>query len=1393
LYGVTKGEIEEGTEYYAFQMSKAKVAYALGIPFDQIEVISMSANEAMSRKEVISEEYDLVYVGGDASAYIPYMSVNYKGASGFTWQKDILDKMTSGFTSFDMYTHTGNFVEYINAGGSSEQPWRLIGDRVGGGTTPNSVEYSGYDISTIKRDELKKYVDMGLPIVVDNVVAQAFEKSYQYDENNKKSKEQPSRLKQLQLHDIDPDCNMYQFLAYAYEASLTENGSNVGWGLIDSTKYNPDNTYDDVKVDENDELDGVFYEGYTIHEKKVDNSDGTFGNTLGSTVTVYRNSVSNDMKLLVDTSAKRPQLGLSSYPKQYREGDKQCVNYGTEVSFKATVKPPSTDTSGQSYTVYLIVDTNGDGVYAEGEIRDEQVCTGESEVELSYAIAEDYLGMVNWKVLAVSADGNSCDVQTGNALFKADPKYQKPIRILQIMPTEDPQPDKQYYNDVKDKHSLYFCTECQMATKVIKNNHTLDSTDTEKYYIQSAKDNATIFDGDIIVGKHMHDFGIPIYDSLTSLDNWEENFADVLTHGDNPDTDEVEYALGYGDYKFEIDILNIGQFEELCEAALTRTEEESEAAGEIATKARADYESGIESSVIDTLASALEIQLYAAVDHIRTTGNGGNFRDIILEGIGTSDAPGQWMIDRQYYKFWTYFNDKTASSKNMLSNYAELKKAYDDYRIEYDKYVGYYESYCINNRQYGDADNWLNNNYNVLIFGLADEFGQRDMSVAACDQVKAFAANGGSVINTHDTVTARAKGAKVLTQELREFCGMDRFHVVGVKNDSSELAINTPIHTKKQLELGKWSNVSYEFEIDKRDILIQLDGDSNVESIQEVGEEKTSIESINVTLVGGNQWTPLTYREKGTNDWNTITWNGVETSFTVEQGATYVGGTCDVGTKNMSGTLDVATGALTIAEDDTEVTDEGIKVEVTVTNNGAVVPDGTPIVFSFRGKDTTVTTVNGIATIYVDATAMASPTSMPTGVQYRRYVTSNPAKYFWTERLQAASEADYAAVIAANGLADYIKPNTPAGITDIYAAGDAASVPVGPFRYATTFPERMHQADLETDGWNYKPIYGTRRATKVNTGGVTMYPFAISDTLVISPTHPQTYTLDLEDPSVAVWYTLAPTVITENPANGEAAVNAESARWVSSFFAASPRDGMNNYFLYSKDNIFYTGAGHMAVTGRFKNNNDERRLFINVIVNCATKGTSKPSLKLYNKCDEEGSTHVNCDCKYVDPKNDKDNDELAKNLNTLFFNKTIDMYQYNIEEDQTEIYPEFDFKAIAGSANIKKIDVFYDLDYGTGEGQDTSDTYTNDPDHVLITSYDKSDDMDGVRAKLRKSLFEDTLVLKDEYFKNYQDYTYIVIRVQDDKNQWKSARVKINIIPYLFDLTDASNNGKKLS
>ena len=63
----------------------------------------------------------------------------------------------------------------------------------------------------------------------------------------------------------------------------------------------------------------------------------------------------------------------------------------------------------------------------------------------------------------------------------------------------------------------------------------------------------------------------------------------------------------------------------------------------------------------------------------------------------------------------------------------------------------------------------------------------------------------------------------------------------------------------------------------------------------------------------------------------------------------------------------------------------------------------------------------------------------------------------------------------------------------------------------------------------------------------------------------------------------------------------------------------------------------------------------------------------------------------------------------------------------------------------------------------------------------------GKRQRLREATFGDKLLLKPEYFVPYNNsYTYIVVRAQDKGGTVKSARIKINIIPHLFDLTDAT-------
>lgn len=1367
LSGVTKDEIEDGTEYYAFELSKAKIAHATGIAYNQIEVVQMSANELISSKDVISEEYDLVYVGGDASALLPYNAINYTSGDYGGMIGDI-NRYVKAFTAFDMYTHTGHFVNY-----------QLEYNKVTGGT--NSVTFNGNDLTTIKRDELMDYVDSGLPIIIDQKVAAAFERSYQYDKDNENATS-PSRLEQLKLHDIDPDCNMYQFLAYAYEKGVVDSAVNVGWGLIDAAT--------DEKQVENvkevlDENTGV-----------IQTIDRAYGNTLGTTVTVYNPTCEAKITDLITLSATRPSLSVTEYPKQYVEGNDATTNTSATATFKASVKSSSTDVTTGSYKMTLLVDANGDGTYSETEEVDSKSCSAGEEVSLSYALDEDFFGLVNWKIKVTDSKGVLCDVTSGNAFFKVTEDMKKTVRVLQLMPVDE---TSESANAIGDGHSLYFCTECQQATKVIGNNITINSNATQRINLDSYNNSATVF-GNVNVGKHEHDFGVVKYDSTTGFDDWESNFADTLTHGEDGTTET-------GDYEFDLDILTVKEFEELCSDAAGRDEDTVEVAAAIADEKLVEYEEALQSAALATYRTILESELYKAVESIRTSAHAGAYKNVILEGIGTADHPGQWMIDQDYYKLWEYFNGGTQAQTNAISNYNSLVVAYNSYIEEYDKAVELKEQYKTNLRQAGDSETWLLNNYDIIILGLADEFNNKDLSVNACTQLKTYTSQGGSILNSHDTLTAKAGGADTMSDELRATFGMDRFHVLDY-NSSTAVKVSTVVPKAVEQDLIVYmdgaSYASYAFKALDKNMTLHLGGSSNALNVNDclatpaatsstgdkivlaitlVNSDGSAIVGKNIKIsVPSNQWDTSKYIAQG------ITGSDGTVNIEIPKATKdqTISGEFTLGNSNVDVAFDLATGKASAKALDTDVAEDGtLAVQVTTTNNGTKVADGTSISVDYRGNVQTATTTNGVVTFTIDPeqAATSSILDTPTGCKYRIYKTKDNTKYFWTERLKAASEADYTSVLSSAGVS--VNYNAPVGITDLFAAYDSKSIAVSPFRYADMAPESFdHYANV--DGWNYEAKYGTRRAEKVNEAGVTMYPFAISDELLISPTHAQTFSLDLEDPSVAVWYTLAGTYVNDGAGvDSTVQVSEGFAQYVSSFFAASPKDGMNNYFLYSKENVFYTGAGHQLITGRLKDNNDERRLFINVVVNSVTKGVTSPKLKLYNECNDKDSKHDNCDDYYVDPKDDESNDELSKTPNTLFYNKSLEMYQYNIEEDQLDVYPEFDFKAIAGTADIKEIQVFYDLNYGEADNMDHSDLYVDDDNHVLITSYDKKDNMDGIRVRLREGSFK-KLKLKEEYFEKYKNYTYIVIRVKDEKGKWKSARVKINVIPHLFDLTDAS-------
>lgn len=133
----------------------------------------------------------------------------------------------------------------------------------------------------------------------------------------------------------------------------------------------------------------------------------------------------------------------------------------------------------------------------------------------------------------------------------------------------------------------------------------------------------------------------------------------------------------------------------------------------------------------------------------------------------------------------------------------------------------------------------------------------------------------------------------------------------------------------------------------------------------------------------------------------------------------------------------------------------------------------------------------------------------------------------------------------------------------------------------------------------------TKRATKTNTGQITEYPFKIDETLKIASTHGQWYQLDMEDPEVTVWYCLSDN---ENGDPCAWAGTASNGDGTGATYGASPNDAANNYYIYSKGNVFYSGVGHSTVDGDM-----EAKLFINTMIAAYRTTYEPPMVEILNE------------------------------------------------------------------------------------------------------------------------------------------------------------------------------------
>ena len=380
-----------------------------------------------------------------------------------------------------------------------------------------------------------------------------------------------------------------------------------------------------------------------------------------------------------------------------------------------------------------------------------------------------------------------------------------------------------------------------------------------------------------------------------------------------------------------------------------------------------------------------------------------------------------------------------------------------------------------------------------------------------------------------------------------------------------------------------------------------------------------------------------------------------------------------------------------------------------------------------------------------------------------------------------------------SGTGQYFSANglklTNVAFTDaMYVCSDSKNPLCSPYRYASmSWSLSAHWGNGSRSATGEKGKYGTDKASQNNEGIVTKFPFTLSDQLNISGTHPQSYALDLENSKMTVWYSLAggnnkPLGTNDDQKGAAVGTKAKkSPNSQSSMFAASPNDGGDSYFIYTYGNVCYCGAGHMKVTGVGRDNNDERRLYINMIVNSVRNSVSQPAIYVY------------------DYGKDSYGEFIKKDSNGDYYCKV----------DTDSMYPEFSFKVDVdksdGKTKLARVRAYYDLDF-TELNQ--INNYSEDQYHKLILDWDNSIVTDGVRydvnrygATLKqltdenghqiKEVAEDgtehastMLKLKPEYFEPYNGkYTYLVIEATDTKGNIVYQRIKINLKDYLFDLT----------
>lgn len=127
---------------------------------------------------------------------------------------------------------------------------------------------------------------------------------------------------------------------------------------------------------------------------------------------------------------------------------------------------------------------------------------------------------------------------------------------------------------------------------------------------------------------------------------------------------------------------------------------------------------------------------------------------------------------------------------------------------------------------------------------------------------------------------------------------------------------------------------------------------------------------------------------------------------------------------------------------------------------------------------------------------------------------------------------------------------------------------------------------------------------QTNEGAITEYPYILPDDIQVASTHSQYWTVDLEsdangddESDLVVWYCI------NKRSTGE------------DYYKNTPNDVRNNYYIYNKGNVTYSGAGHYPISS-----DEEIKLFINTMIAAYNAQLKAPEIDIVENGEPEASS-----------------------------------------------------------------------------------------------------------------------------------------------------------------------------